>query len=141
MKGEVHDEAALVMAPDDTVATALEDLDAGRTFDVDGREVELVETVEFGHKFALRPHAAGEDVRKYGEVVGRASDDIRAGEHVHTHNCESARGRGDLAAREDRGRETAESADASAGAGAGPDAGPGTGLGGGDGAGEGGERR
>jgi altronate dehydratase small subunit len=126
VKGEVHDGAALVMAADDTVATALADLPAGRTFEVDGQRIELVEAVEFGHKFALVAHEAGDPVRKYGEVVGRASTAIRAGEHAHTHNCESARGRGDLSGRDgrdgdgqyDRDADAAE-AGASAGTGAG----------------------
>jgi len=82
VKGEVHDGVALVMAADDTVATALADLPAGRTFEVDGQRIELVEAVEFGHKFALVAHEAGDPVRKYGEVVGRASAAIRAGEHA-----------------------------------------------------------
>lgn len=97
MKGEVLDAAALVMHRDDTVATALDDLPAGRTFDVNGTTVELGEDVPFGHKFALRDHDPGDDVCKYGEVIGRATERIAAGDWVHTHNCESTRGRGDLA--------------------------------------------
>jgi len=32
---------------------------------------------------------------KYGEPIGIATRDIRSGQHVHVHNLESARGRGD----------------------------------------------
>ena len=46
---------------------------------------------------ALAPIRSGGEVRKYGEVIGRAMGDIKAGEHVH--NLESQRGRGDLATR------------------------------------------
>lgn len=105
MKGEVLDSAALVMHPDDTVATALDDLSAGRTFDADGTTVELGRDVPFGHKFALQNHDTSDEVCKYGEVIGRATDPIVAGDWVHTHNCESKRGRGDLEATE--GGETA----------------------------------
>lgn len=42
-----------------------------------------------GHKFALRDIAKGEYVIKYGEIIGRATADIRAGEWVHTHNLAS----------------------------------------------------
>lgn len=98
MKGEVIDGALLRLAPDDTVATALEALAAGRRLSVDGRELEVVDDVPFGHKVALSDAAVGDPVRKYGETVGRASAPIEPGEHVHVHNCESARGRGDLAA-------------------------------------------
>jgi altronate dehydratase small subunit len=38
----------------------------------------------------------GDDVIKYGEVVGRTTATINIGDHVHVHNVESLRGRGDL---------------------------------------------
>jgi len=91
----------LVMDPGDAVATALDDLAAGETVPAaDGTPVdegiELPEAVPFGHKVALRRIDAGGVVRKYGEVIGRATVAIDPGEWVHTHNCESTRGRGDL---------------------------------------------
>jgi altronate dehydratase small subunit len=43
----------------------------------------------------IRETPAGADVLKYGQVIGRTSRAIKAGEHVHVHNVESARGRGD----------------------------------------------
>ena len=42
-----------------------------------------------GHKYALCDIAAGDYVVKYGEVIGRATKDILAGEWVHTHNLKS----------------------------------------------------
>ncbi len=42
-----------------------------------------------GHKYALREIPKGEYVIKYGEIIGRAKEDIRAGEWVHTHNVAS----------------------------------------------------
>lgn len=98
MKGDVIDDAALVMRANDTVATALGDLSEGRELEVDGGTVTIAEPVRFGHKFALRPVPEGEPVRKYGEVIGTAERDIEQGEWVHTHNCRSTRGRGDIAA-------------------------------------------
>ncbi|QOS13742.1 SAF domain protein (plasmid) [Haloferax gibbonsii] len=100
MKGRVLDGAALVLADGDSVATALEDLDAGREVRDGDRAVTLADDVPFGHKFALEPLSAGETVRKYGEVIGRTTEAVAAGEWVHTHNCESTRGRGDVAAAE-----------------------------------------
>ncbi|WP_458186984.1 UxaA family hydrolase [Haladaptatus sp. NG-WS-4] len=100
MKGIVLDDAALLMTESDNVATALDDLAAGRTIEYDGDDVTLVEDVPFGHKLALAELAAGEEVRKYGEIIGRTTRDVEPGEWVHTHNCESTRGRGDLAAEE-----------------------------------------
>jgi len=92
MKGETIDDAAIRMAAADNVVTALEDLTAGREFDVDGETVTLTEPVEFGHKFALVSFEPGDTVRKYGEVIGTATEPIAAGEWVHTHNVVSTRG-------------------------------------------------
>jgi altronate dehydratase small subunit len=45
---------------------------------------------------AVTDIARGEPVVKYGEMIGKASQDIRKGALVHIHNLEGARGRGDL---------------------------------------------
>ncbi|MBO5224317.1 MAG: altronate dehydratase [Clostridia bacterium] len=42
-----------------------------------------------GHKFALADIKEGEYVIKYGQVIGRATADIKKGEWVHTHNLKS----------------------------------------------------
>lgn len=90
---------AIVIKPEDNVATALRDLGGGEAAAVgvgDGTlEITLVDAVAFGHKFALKDIAAGEDIRKYGEVIGRATAPIRRGGHAHVQNIESLRGRGD----------------------------------------------
>src|SRR5437867_4313610 len=39
-----------------------------------------------GHKVARRTRAAGEPVRRYGQIIGFATQPIAEGEHVHTHN-------------------------------------------------------
>lgn len=98
MKGEVLDDDALLMTADDVVATAIDDLAAGHELALGDRVLSLAEDVAFGHKFALVDIDAGEEIVKYGEVIGRASQSIAAGEWVHVHNCESTRGRGDLEA-------------------------------------------
>ncbi|MPN58021.1 Galactarate dehydratase (L-threo-forming) [bioreactor metagenome] len=59
-------------------------------------ELQASMSVPYGHKIAVRDIKAGEDILKYGEVIGRATDDIQKGAHVHVHNVESLRGRGDL---------------------------------------------
>lgn len=43
------------------------------------------------HKIALENMKLGEKVIKYGEHIGEASEEIRIGEHVHTHNVASVR--------------------------------------------------
>ena len=48
-----------------------------------------VEVRENGHKYALVPIKAGENVIKYGSPIGHATEDIGAGAHVHTHNLKT----------------------------------------------------
>ena len=86
---------AILLHVKDNVATALTDLRKGEALHVslEGVAFDLVlaQDVEFGHKYALRDIARGEDVLKYGLPIGKALVDIRAGEWVHVHNCRSAR--------------------------------------------------
>lgn len=92
---------AIVLSLKDNVATALADLGAQETVEteVNGQEtrVTLAEPIAFGHKYALTLIKAGEPVMKYGEVIGRATEDIQPGRHAHVHNVAGTRGRGDAA--------------------------------------------
>jgi altronate hydrolase len=49
--------------------------------------------VPAGHKVAVKPHAVGEPIRRYGQIIGFATAPIAPGDHVHEHNC----GMGDFA--------------------------------------------
>ena len=42
-----------------------------------------------GHKYALCDIKKGENVIKYGNPIGHATKDIKAGEHVHSHNLKT----------------------------------------------------
>jgi altronate dehydratase small subunit len=88
-----------MMKPQDKVAVALETIPAGATVTVTCEdrimEITLHDSIEFGHKFAVAAIGLGEDILKYGEVIGVATQAIRPGEHVHIHNLEGKRGRGD----------------------------------------------
>ena len=57
--------------------------------------IELKDDIPYGHKIALCHIAAENDIIKYGESLGSASKAISPGEHVHVHNLDSKRGRGD----------------------------------------------
>lgn len=90
---------AVVITPKDSVAVATIDLKKGQVAKMfigeKVLEVTLKDDVKFGHKFAIKDIAKGEHVLKYGESIGTATRDIAVGEHVHVHNVESDRGRGD----------------------------------------------
>lgn len=86
----------LVHAPEDMVGVAVQDIAPGpgirgRVQNGDFFDLDVVEPVPLGHKVALRDIAAGEQLVKYGVVIGRATRDIRAGEHVHVHNVKGER--------------------------------------------------
>ncbi|NHN36806.1 altronate dehydratase [Pseudomaricurvus alcaniphilus] len=70
----------------DNVALARSELRPGVLLaELDGAEV--LDTVPRFHKIAARDIAAGEQVRKYNQVIGVALQPIRKGQHVHAHNC------------------------------------------------------
>ena len=92
-----HDGAALRLKDDDDVAVALRVLEPGIPVRFSDAEVVPGAAIPSGHKIALRAVPAGAPVHKYGQAIGRASAPIAAGEHVHVHNVEGIRGRGDLA--------------------------------------------
>mgnify|MGYP002624268642 CR=1 FL=1 len=72
----------IIISPGDSVGVALVPLSKGET----AEGVTLAEDITKGHKFALRPIKNGEKIIKYGEVIGHATADIAAGEHIHSHN-------------------------------------------------------
>ena len=83
---------AMIIDPKDNVAVAIEPIAKGETatYICEGKEVSLpvLEDITIYHKLATRK---GEPVVKYGEHIGIASCDIKAGEHVHVHNVEGHR--------------------------------------------------
>jgi altronate dehydratase len=48
----------------------------------------IKQSVPAGHKFSIRQIEQGMPVVRYGQSIGRAVNDIRPGEWVHTHNLE-----------------------------------------------------
>ena len=59
-------------------------MEADRTIEIKTRD-----PIPLGHKVALRDIAEGDDVLKYGEVIGRAIAAIPAGSHLHVHNTKT----------------------------------------------------
>ena len=82
----LQDLPALRLHSADNLAIALAPLPARRLVEAEGWRVRLATDVPFGHKFALTPIAQGAAVRRYGQIIGFASQPIAAGEHIHSHN-------------------------------------------------------
>ena len=84
---------AILIREIDDVATGIVEFhrgDLGRYRNHDERlEVVIIEDVPKFHKFAVRDIRKGDLVRKYGEIIGEATQDIRKGCFVHDHNLTS----------------------------------------------------
>jgi altronate hydrolase len=80
---------ALCLHPQDNVAIVKINLQAGTMLESGERHPTLVtlrQPIPSGHKVALCEIAAGQPVRRYGQVIGLARRAISPGEHVHVHN-------------------------------------------------------
>ena len=78
--------ALILLHPADTVAVARVAIAPGVEVRAGDWVVRALDPIGPGHKIALREIRRGESVLRYGEVIGRAREDIPAGRHVHTHN-------------------------------------------------------
>ena len=73
------------LADHDNVVTALNDLPLGSRIE-DGPLCRA--DIPNGHKVATQKMSPGDPIRKYGQIIGFASQLIKPGDHVHTHNVE-----------------------------------------------------
>lgn len=80
------EQLALRLHPDDSVAVARGRLPAGTVLKEGGAVLTVRQDIPAGHKVALAAVPPGQPVRKYGQIIGFATTDIRPGDHVHTHN-------------------------------------------------------
>jgi altronate dehydratase len=77
------------MEKNDNCATSLDDLSKGKQINENENKITLNQDIEIGHKFALEKIMKGEYVKKYGEIIGIATEDINRGDWIHTHNIKS----------------------------------------------------
>ena len=81
----------------DNVGVAVVDIPANT--DCTGRDLSTnkamqaksLEAIPLGHKIALKDFKTGDEVTKYGCVIGRIVQDVSAGHHVHTQNLKTKR--------------------------------------------------
>ena len=76
--------AAILLNPVDDVAVARRRIGKGEPTGIGG--VVANQLIPRGHKVALRAIAAGGALRKFGQIIGVATQPIDAGDHVHLHN-------------------------------------------------------
>ena len=78
--------STLRLDPRDNIIVAVDPVPAG--WAVQG--VTATARIMRGHKMAVQPIAQGQQVLKFGQIIGFASEAIAPGSHVHTHNCSFA---------------------------------------------------
>lgn len=76
----------VLLHPNDNVCVTVRTLPAGAKIQIAGQTLELAEPVSMAHKVALRHIARGQQVLKFGQVIGLATQPIEPGQWVHSHN-------------------------------------------------------
>ena len=77
-------ELTIRLHPDDDVVIARIEIQTGTL--VSKENVRAAVTIPAGHKLAVRDIPQGKPARRYNQIIGFATRDIKAGEHVHVHN-------------------------------------------------------
>lgn len=80
------DPAVIRLNPLDNVVIARQALLPGVRLDAEATTVR--QPIPSGHKLATEPVAQGQPLRRYGQIIGFASQAIDAGDHVHVHNVQ-----------------------------------------------------
>jgi altronate hydrolase len=72
--------------PEDNICVAARNLTAGESLDIAGAKLALEQPVRIGHKIAVHRIGKGDFVRKYGQIIGQATQSVPPGGWVHSHN-------------------------------------------------------
>jgi altronate dehydratase small subunit len=94
---EIRMAKAIQIDDSDNVATVTSELTKGESVEVLSPQGEMLlrlnvsDDIPFGHKIALENFSMGDEIIKYGEVIGVAATNIQVGTWLHTHNVESVR--------------------------------------------------
>ncbi|MDA1164233.1 MAG: altronate dehydratase family protein [Planctomycetota bacterium] len=79
------DSPILTLHPDDNIVIARVEISEGTSFSARSK-ITTQDHVPFGHKIATTLISSGQPIRKFGQVIGFATEDITPGQWVHTHN-------------------------------------------------------
>lgn len=80
------DLAVIRLNPLDNVLIARQTLPQGMHLEADG--ITVRQSIPSGHKIATERVVKGQPLRRYGQIIGFASQDIEPGDHVHVHNVQ-----------------------------------------------------
>lgn len=88
---ELND-VAVLLNPNDDVVIAKQPLLPRTVLKTPAGEVRVRQMIAPGHKVALHAVAKGDEVRRYNQIIGFATQDIAAGDHVHSQNLSVGEG-------------------------------------------------
>ena len=74
----------------DNLIVALENLNKGEVFEIDGQKITLSEDIQQKHKFSIKPLKKGDPLLMYGVKVGVANQNIPQGAALTTQNMDNA---------------------------------------------------
>ena len=78
------------MQDSDNCATSLDYILKDEKLEINEELIIKVEQdIPFGHKIALININQGELIKKYGQIIGIATQDIKRGDWIHVHNIKS----------------------------------------------------
>lgn len=80
MPGFIH------LHADDNIVVATRTISANEKMSVGESELTCVQEIKIGHKVATEDISPEAPIRKFGQVIGYASNAIKAGDWVHSHN-------------------------------------------------------
>ena len=84
-----------VLSKEDNVSVALCEFKTGdvANYSIDGESfsIRIKEDIPAYHKISLCRINENSSVYKYGQIIGKATCNIEAGQHVHSHNLVSIR--------------------------------------------------
>ena len=73
----------------DNVIVAVEKIGEGEIVKVFDKEIPTLEEIKKGHKIAAKDIKKNENIIKYGHVIGHATEDIKEGSWIHSHNLKT----------------------------------------------------
>ena len=88
----------IIMNPKDNVATVIKKISKNEKLIIMNAqmkaigEITAIGDIPFAHKIGIADIKKDENIVKYGEIVGKATADIKKGEYIHTHNVVSIEG-------------------------------------------------
>lgn len=79
---------ALLLHPIDDVVVLKRLVRAGERAESEGAGAVAARDISAGHKVAIHDIAAGDPIRKYGQIIGFAKGSVKSGDWIHSHNIE-----------------------------------------------------